>query len=165
MLTAFYTASAALDELSLRDYLSARLPAYMIPSRYVMVDEFFYTPNGKLDRKRDYSAGSAGIEDEKDREAYEAPGGVSAVEDEVLKAVRKEIEGGGGAPANVALDSDLTSLGVDSLSLARIIFALEKIFSVEFDLGTLVIGYFTNAGRIAEYVEALLAESGRAETG
>jgi hypothetical protein len=32
-------------------------------------------------------------------------------------------------------------------------------------LGTLVIGYFTNAGRIAEHVEALLAESGRAETG
>jgi amino acid adenylation domain-containing protein len=37
---------------SLRDYLSTRLPGYMVPSTLMFVDTFPLTPNGKVDRKR-----------------------------------------------------------------------------------------------------------------
>jgi amino acid adenylation domain-containing protein len=35
----------------LREFLSARLPDYMLPARYVVVDEMPLTPNGKIDRR------------------------------------------------------------------------------------------------------------------
>ncbi|MEM7130727.1 MAG: amino acid adenylation domain-containing protein [Chloroflexota bacterium] len=34
----------------LRDFLKAKLPAYMIPSRFVLLNEMPLTPNGKIDR-------------------------------------------------------------------------------------------------------------------
>ncbi|MBX3741858.1 MAG: non-ribosomal peptide synthetase [Akkermansiaceae bacterium] len=39
------------DALILREHLSAKLPAYMIPAEFISTDEFPMTPNGKVDRK------------------------------------------------------------------------------------------------------------------
>ncbi|HPI98922.1 MAG TPA: alpha/beta fold hydrolase, partial [Synergistales bacterium] len=41
-----------LEEGELREFLAARLPAYMIPSRFIHVKEFPLTAHGKIDRKR-----------------------------------------------------------------------------------------------------------------
>jgi amino acid adenylation domain-containing protein len=152
-LVAFYAATDGVDEQSLREHIAARLPLYMRPSVYLRVDEFSYTPNGKLDRKRDYwgdFVGDAGT-------PAPVAGGLS-VEDKVLGVVRSEIERGGLAGVEISLDSSLASLGVDSLSLARVIFALERAFSVEFDLGTIVIGHFTNIRRLADYAASLIGD-------
>jgi natural product biosynthesis luciferase-like monooxygenase protein len=40
-----------LDGATLREALRARLPDFMLPSAFVMLDEFPQTPNGKIDRK------------------------------------------------------------------------------------------------------------------
>ncbi len=36
----------------LRDFIRAKLPAYMIPTHFVMMKEFPLTPNGKIDTRR-----------------------------------------------------------------------------------------------------------------
>ncbi len=46
-----YLVGTTLDGASLREALRARLPDFMLPSAFVMLDEFPHTPNGKIDRK------------------------------------------------------------------------------------------------------------------
>ncbi|HVE15427.1 MAG TPA: AMP-binding protein, partial [Chthoniobacterales bacterium] len=38
--------------LALRQALSDRLPAYMVPKKFIFLDQFPMTPNGKADRKK-----------------------------------------------------------------------------------------------------------------
>ncbi|MCP4148248.1 MAG: amino acid adenylation domain-containing protein, partial [bacterium] len=48
-LAAYYTGTA--PEEALRDFLSEKLPDYMIPSTFIPLEELPLTPNGKIDRK------------------------------------------------------------------------------------------------------------------
>jgi len=50
-LCAYYVSGEALSVTELRDYLAGRLPAYMIPSYFVHLNQLPLTPNGKVDRK------------------------------------------------------------------------------------------------------------------
>lgn len=49
-LIAFVKSSAAVEDSGLRDHLSSRLPAYMVPGEIEFVESFPLTPNGKVDR-------------------------------------------------------------------------------------------------------------------
>jgi len=53
-LIAFLRTHAAADDFNerLRDLLAERLPAHMVPARFVPLDQFPRLPNGKADRKR-----------------------------------------------------------------------------------------------------------------
>jgi natural product biosynthesis luciferase-like monooxygenase protein len=46
-----YLVGTNLDGAAFREALRARLPDFMLPSAFVMLDEFPHTPNGKIDRK------------------------------------------------------------------------------------------------------------------
>jgi amino acid adenylation domain-containing protein len=50
-LCAYVTSEDSLTVSGLREFLSAMLPAYMIPTHYVQLAAMPLTPNGKLDRK------------------------------------------------------------------------------------------------------------------
>ncbi|RME54283.1 MAG: amino acid adenylation domain-containing protein, partial [Deltaproteobacteria bacterium] len=50
-LLAYYVAEHVLPLAQLRSFLAPKLPDYMIPSRFVHLDAFPLTPNGKIDRK------------------------------------------------------------------------------------------------------------------
>ena len=50
-LTAYFVANKKISINELRQYLSKFLPKYMIPSYFIALDNFTYTPNGKIDRK------------------------------------------------------------------------------------------------------------------
>ncbi|WP_332914655.1 AMP-binding enzyme, partial [Algoriphagus boritolerans] len=50
-LSAYYVSDVEHSVVDLRNFLSRTLPAYMIPARYMRMQEFPLTPNGKVDRK------------------------------------------------------------------------------------------------------------------
>ncbi|MEO8673215.1 MAG: amino acid adenylation domain-containing protein [Tahibacter sp.] len=50
-LVAYIASDADLDVTQLRQRLSERMPAYMLPSAIVVLDQMPLTPNGKIDRK------------------------------------------------------------------------------------------------------------------
>ena len=51
IISAYYIAVKRIRINELRRYLSYRLPNYMVPSYFTALDEFPYTPNGKIDKK------------------------------------------------------------------------------------------------------------------
>jgi amino acid adenylation domain-containing protein len=50
-LCAYVVADRGLDSHELRQYLSKKLPAFMVPSYFIQIEAFPLTPNGKLNRK------------------------------------------------------------------------------------------------------------------
>ena len=50
-ISAYYIADKRITGNDLRKYLSRMLPRYMIPSYFIALEEFPYTPNGKVDKK------------------------------------------------------------------------------------------------------------------
>lgn len=50
-LVAYVKAPGSLDISSLRTFLLSRLPGYMIPSYFVVLESFPFTPSGKIDKK------------------------------------------------------------------------------------------------------------------
>ena len=52
ILQAFYTSDIAINQKDITDYLSSKLPDYMIPVIFKRVESFIQTVNGKIDRKR-----------------------------------------------------------------------------------------------------------------
>ncbi|PTX61364.1 natural product biosynthesis luciferase-like monooxygenase protein [Kordia periserrulae] len=51
-LALYIKADKALETEYIKDYLRVQLPTYMIPQHIIFVDEFKYTPNGKIDPKQ-----------------------------------------------------------------------------------------------------------------
>lgn len=50
-LVGYYTADTEIDERELRNYLSKKLPQYMIPNYFMRLDSMLVTTTGKIDRK------------------------------------------------------------------------------------------------------------------
>lgn len=50
-ISAYFIANTRIKVSELRSYLSKYLPSYMIPSYFTALDDFPYTPNGKIDKK------------------------------------------------------------------------------------------------------------------
>ena len=90
-LVAYYTIKNIDQELPsevLRGYLAGRLPEYMVPSAYVVVERMPLTPNGKIDRKKLLSSEASFCA----TSTYEAPVGER---EEILSQIWSELLGVG----------------------------------------------------------------------
>ena len=104
-----------------RDYLSERLPYYMIPTAFVWVDNFPRTANDKLDRA------ALPIPKFSSRQHYVAP----------RSTVEKKIAGIWSIALGIkpiGIEDDFFELGGDSLMAARIVSEIEQKFSREISL-------------------------------
>ncbi|WP_035799582.1 non-ribosomal peptide synthetase [Kitasatospora mediocidica] len=124
--------------LELRTYLAERLPAAMIPSAFVWLDELPTGVNGKLDRR-------ALPQPEQSREdVYVAPR--DAIERQLADIWREVLE-----LPEVSVTDDLFTLGGHSLQATRITVRVRAAFGVELPIADLLSGELT-VERIAETV-------------
>jgi amino acid adenylation domain-containing protein len=123
-----YVVGAAVPPAHLRDHLSSRLPAHMVPARVMVLDSFPLTANGKIDHA--VLPPPPGDRPEMDgppvppRTALETK--VAAIWSEVLG-----IEG-------LGVDDDLFDLGGHSLQAVQILARVEDTFATPVPLGSLL---------------------------
>jgi len=108
----------------LRERLRERLPEYMTPSAFVLVDELPRTPNGKLDRRALPEPEAWGVEQER---GYEAPR--TAIE-EVVAAIWSGVIG----VERVGVQDNFFDLGGHSLLATQVISRLRGALGVDLEL-------------------------------
>jgi amino acid adenylation domain-containing protein/FkbM family methyltransferase len=113
------------QELEWRGYVAAKLPEYMVPSHFVVLEELPLTANGKLDRKAlpTPMVDVAGTGEERELAPVEQI--VAAMYEEVL-GVKK-----------VGAEGDFFDLGGHSLLATQVISRVRKVFEVEMGLRVL----------------------------
>ncbi len=119
IITAYIVSESRIDLTNLRNYLSAELPEYMIPSLFIQIPDIPLTPNGKVDYKR-LAEVELNFEEE-----YIAP------RDEVEKRIAYlwsqilSIE-----ESRISVESDFFKLGGHSLKVTVLVSKLYKEFSI-----------------------------------
>jgi natural product biosynthesis luciferase-like monooxygenase protein/amino acid adenylation domain-containing protein/FkbM family methyltransferase len=110
---------SALTAAELREHLKARLPEYMVPSAFVVMDAFPLTPSGKVARRAlPAPDGAAGTE------AWEAP---RTPAEEILAGIYAEVL----RVERVGAHDDFFALGGHSLLATRVTVRVRQAFGVE----------------------------------
>jgi amino acid adenylation domain-containing protein len=150
ILQAFYTSANNINAKEISDYLSTKIPPYMIPSIFKRIEEFIQTANGKIDRKRVLEC----IEIKSDKEISQtsASDELNVVQRRAFEIIieslsKKSIE-------NISIEMDFNSIGLDSITFIKTIVALEGEFDFEFDDEMLLITKFPTIRTMIDYVES-----------
>jgi acyl carrier protein len=135
----------------LRAYLRQRLPEYMVPASFVLLEEFPLTPNGKVDRRALPSLDGTQPESEAD---YVAPR--NAIEEALVDIWRSVL-----GVERVGVNDNFFELGGPSLMATRVLSKVRAIFRMELPLRVIF-----ECGTIAELAVAMIpfeAQPGRTE--
>ena len=116
--------AASLPIADLRHYLRERLPEYMVPTNWVLLDQLPLTPNGKVDRKALPDPGRARVDT---GQSFVAP---QTLIEEVLAAIWKEVL----RLDVVGRDDNFFWLGGHSLLATRIVSRVRESFQVDLPL-------------------------------
>lgn len=116
-----------LTPATLRKYLRERLPQYMIPSAFVLMDKFPLTSNGKIDRKALPTIARENIQPARDfvRPHTETEKGLAAVWAELLKV------------ENIGINDDFFDLGGHSLLAIKSVSRIRDVFEVDLQIRNL----------------------------
>jgi amino acid adenylation domain-containing protein len=145
-----YVSPQAADPARLRQYLKARLPAYMMPSAFVPMEKLPLTPNGKLDRQ---ALAGLPCESAAPARAVDAP---RSDTEKALAALWAGLLG----VETVGIHEDLFDLGAHSLMAMKALTQIRDAFEVSLSLRNLF-EHPTIAG-LAEAIDGLawLAKAG-----
>lgn len=150
ILQAFYTSANNINAKEISDYLSTKIPAYMIPSIFKCVEEFIQTANGKIDRKRVLEC----VEIKPADVMFEisVSDGLTNTQKRAFEVIVSNLKEK--SLDNVSFDTDFSSVGLDSITFITTIVALEGEFDFEFDDEMLLITKFPTIRSMVEYVES-----------
>ena len=112
--------------VELRNFLKEKLPDYMVPSEFMLLDKFPLTPNGKLDRSALPTVQGRGRRPQL-RTDYVCP---RTKDEKLIVAVWQEVL----QIDRVGIYDNFFELGGDSLLATRIIAQIRKIFEMELPL-------------------------------
>ena len=152
-LVAYFTAVTAVTSRVLSDYLVQKVPAHMVPSLIIQLDELPLTTSGKVAR-RQLPVPSA-IERTATTVSFAAPR--NDTERELVKLWESLL-----GVAGIGIDDDFFALGGDSLQAARLEHELQHTYAVMLDLEALMRRYNTIrmlADRVTTRVSPLLGSS------
>jgi acyl carrier protein len=139
--------SMSADPAGLRRYLAGRLPDYMLPNVFVMLERMPLSVNGKIDRR---SLPAAGPEGGIRGEGYTAPR--NAIE-EVMAGVWAEVL----ERKRVGVEEDFFEMGGHSLLATRVMSRVEERFGVSLPV-RLLFEYPTVAALSERVAQALAME-------
>jgi len=132
------------DAHALRDFVSAELPAFMVPATFVGVESFTLTPNGKLDRDALPTPEATHYEDEIVEPRND-------IERELVRIWRGVLE----IDDPIGVTDDFFALGGHSLLAVRVFAEIERTFGIKLPLGLLF------QGATVENLASALAEKER----
>src|SRR5437016_9780809 len=134
---------AVLTPASLRKYLQARLPQYMIPSAFVLMDKLPLTANGKVDRQA-----LPAVSFERTQPAREVAPPLTETE-QALAAIWAELL----KVEHIGRKDHFFELGGDSLLAIRVVSRIRDAFDVDVQTRTLFEN--TTIGGLADALDAL----------
>ena len=146
ILQAFYTSDIVIQQRELSDFLSSKLPDYMIPVTFKRVESFIQTENGKIDRSRILECEDKTLNNFIEENVKELSDIQKHILDIIVFNLNLPIE-------NITLDTDFLSIGVDSVSFIQMVIALENEFNFNFDDEMLLISSFPTFNSIIEYIK------------
>lgn len=151
ILGAFYTSENNINSEDIIDYISSKLPSYMIPSIFKRVKEFIENTNGKIDRKRVLECEEIKSTDDIHKKSA-AVNELSGIQKRAFEVIISNLSEK--VSDNISLDMDFKSIGLDSITFLKTIVALECEFDFEFDNDMLLNTKFPTVKSMVKYVEA-----------
>ena len=142
ILEVLYTSDDEYDYKYFVEYLSQKIPAYMIPTKYKRVNNFILTTNGKIDRK---------IVVEKENQVDHPEIITDNIEDKIMSIIDISVDDK--VNDSITIDTEIERIGIDSISFIKLVISLENEFSFEFDDDKLLISAFTTVGDLIEYIK------------
>lgn len=112
---------------TLRDALSVRLPDYMIPTRFLLLDQFPLTPNGKVDRRA-----LAAIDQPSVMVGVTHGAAVSPTEDRVIRIWKEVLD-----IDQLTVTDNFFDLGGHSLLAIQVVSRLNEVFKQEISVAAL----------------------------
>jgi thioesterase domain-containing protein/acyl carrier protein len=137
-LLAFVVAGGETSEAELRAHLAVRLPPYMIPSTFALVEELPVTANGKLDRLALEERASQGDLPSRPSAAQpesQGPEGADSDSDRVVAGIWCEVLGVEGASP----EDDFFALGGHSLLAMKLVHDVNEALGVELTVRSLLV--------------------------
>lgn len=152
-LISFYISNNSIDELLIKEKLNAVLPKYMVPSKYIRLDDFFYTVSGKIDRNKllvffNSTSSSEMKEKINDTDGDEITSSVINIANKILNTYEQALD----------LRTPLMEIGFDSMNYISFIVELENVFDVEFEEEKLVISSFENIYEVVNYIRVICSK-------
>ncbi|WP_172844398.1 non-ribosomal peptide synthetase [Tumebacillus algifaecis] len=151
-LCAYYTAETTVEVSEWRKILSAKLPQYMIPSFFILLDTMPLTLNGKIDQHALPDPASAR------QEARTPSRALNAVERSITDICASVL---GVQSDDIALDDNFFEIGINSLNMITINNRLKAKFEKNIPLTAMF--EHTSVARLAEYLESDAGDNSQAE--
>jgi amino acid adenylation domain-containing protein len=127
LLVGYVMPEGDLDLDALRAHVKARLPEFMVPSEFVILDAIPLTPNGKVDKRR---LPAPRLDHLGDGAAFVAP---STQAEQVLAEIWSRLLG----RERIGVHDDFFALGGHSLLAAQVMSRVRKVFGVDVPLSAI----------------------------